>query len=71
MKHDFTSVKNIYIICGKTDMRKEIDGLATLIQDSLNSIPIAIPSSYFLEQAKIVINVCILMEMASPCFIND
>lgn len=21
MKHDYTSVKNIYIICGKTDMR--------------------------------------------------
>ena len=34
MKHDFTSVQNIYIICGKTDMRKGIDGLATLIQDS-------------------------------------
>lgn len=33
MKHDFTSVKNIYIICG-TDMRKGIDGLATLIPDS-------------------------------------
>ena len=34
VKHDYTSVKNIYIICGKTDMRKGIDGLATLIQDS-------------------------------------
>lgn len=33
MKHDFTSVQNIYIICGKTDIRKGIDGLATLIQD--------------------------------------
>ena len=33
MKHDFTNVQNIYIICGKTDMRKGIDGLATLIQD--------------------------------------
>lgn len=21
MRHDFTSVKNIYIVCGKTDMR--------------------------------------------------
>lgn len=31
MKHDYTSVQNIYIICGKTDMRKGIDGLATLI----------------------------------------
>jgi hypothetical protein len=34
MKYDYTSVKNIYIICGKTDMRKGIDALATLIQDS-------------------------------------
>ncbi|MGE7185624.1 IS66 family insertion sequence element accessory protein TnpB [Peribacillus sp. NPDC006672] len=26
-------VKNIYIICGKTDMRKGIGGLATMIQE--------------------------------------
>jgi len=39
MKHDFTSVQNIYIICGKTDMRKGIDGLATLIQDSFELDP--------------------------------
>lgn len=34
MRQDYTEVKNIYIVCGKTDMRKGIDGLATLIQDS-------------------------------------
>jgi transposase len=39
VKHDYTSVKNIYIICGKTDMRKGIDGLATLIQDSFKMDP--------------------------------
>ncbi|WP_375199718.1 IS66 family insertion sequence element accessory protein TnpB [Bacillus sp. RS11] len=39
MNHDFTSVKNIYIICGKTDMRKGIDGLAMLIQDSFELDP--------------------------------
>ncbi|WP_262421957.1 IS66 family insertion sequence element accessory protein TnpB [Bacillus aquiflavi] len=39
MKHDYTDVKNIYIICGKTDMRKGIDGLATLIQDSFELDP--------------------------------
>ena len=39
MKHDFTSVQNIYIICGKTDMRKGIDGLATLIHDSFELDP--------------------------------
>ena len=36
---DFTKVKNIYIICGRTDMRKGIDGLATLIQDSFKLDP--------------------------------
>ena len=39
MKHDYTDVENIYIICGKTDMRKGIDGLATLIQDSFELDP--------------------------------
>ncbi|WP_370049113.1 IS66 family insertion sequence element accessory protein TnpB [Lysinibacillus sp. RC79] len=32
MKHDFTSVQNIYIICGETDMRKGIDGYATFLR---------------------------------------
>lgn len=39
MKTDFTRVQNIYIVCGKTDMRKGIDGLAALIQDSFELDP--------------------------------
>ncbi len=39
MKYDYTSVKNIYIICDKTDRRKRIDGLETLIQDSFQLDP--------------------------------
>src|SRR5690606_35642667 len=39
MRQDYTQVQNIYIICGKTDMRKGIDGLATLIQDSFELDP--------------------------------
>ncbi len=39
MKCDYTNVKNIYIVCGKTDMRKGTDGLATLIQDSFDLDP--------------------------------
>ena len=39
MKHDFTRVQNIYIVCGKTDRRKGIDGLATLVQDSFELDP--------------------------------
>ena len=51
-------------------MRKEIDGLATLIQDS-NSIHTVRQSSCFAVEGKSVINVYTLMEMASLCFIND
>lgn len=33
---DYSKVKQIYIVCGKTDMRKSIDGLASTIQDHYN-----------------------------------
>lgn len=29
---DFTRVKNIFIVCRRTDMRKDIDGLASIVQ---------------------------------------
>ena len=30
---DFTKVENIFIVCGKTDMRRQIDGLAATITE--------------------------------------
>ena len=33
---DFTRVKNIFIVCGRTDMRKGIDGLASIVQYEYN-----------------------------------
>ncbi|MFD1608601.1 IS66 family insertion sequence element accessory protein TnpB [Oceanobacillus luteolus] len=39
MRQDYTAVKNIYIVCGKTDMRKGIDGLATFVQDHFELDP--------------------------------
>lgn len=71
MKYDYTDVKNIYIICGRTDMRKGIDGLATLIQDSFELDPYGDSISYLPDGVKIAINVCILMVMVLLCFIND
>ena len=33
---DFTRVKNIFIVCGRTGMRKGIDGLASIVQYEYN-----------------------------------
>ena len=32
---DFSKVRNYYIACGYTDMRKQIDGLVAIVQLSL------------------------------------
>jgi transposase len=71
MRHDYSSVKNIYIICGKTDMRKGIDGLATLIQDSFELDPYGNPIFLFSGWSKDRYNVFILTVTALPCFISD
>lgn len=33
---DFTRVKNIFIVCGRTDIRKGIDGLSSIVQYEYN-----------------------------------
>ena len=39
MLADISRVDSIYIVCGKTDMRKQIDGLCTIIKDKLHMGP--------------------------------
>lgn len=39
MLGDITVAKDIYIACGYTDMRKSIDGLAALVQESFGLNP--------------------------------
>lgn len=39
MLGDISSVDEIFIVCGNTDMRKSIDGLCAIIQDTLNMDP--------------------------------
>lgn len=39
MLGDISQAENIYIACGYTDMRKSIDGLASLVQQSFNLNP--------------------------------
>ena len=36
MLADVSSVDAIYIVCGRTDMRKSIDGLCAIIQDQFS-----------------------------------
>ena len=39
MLADFSSVKQIYIACGRTDMRRSIDGLAAIVQQNFKIDP--------------------------------
>lgn len=39
MVGDISAAENIYIACGKTDMRKSIDGLAALVQSQYRLDP--------------------------------
>ena len=39
MVGDISFAENIYIICGKTDMRKSIDGLAAMVQSQYQLNP--------------------------------
>ena len=36
---DYTKVQQIYLVCGKTDLRRGIDGLASLVQENFNLDP--------------------------------
>lgn len=57
--------ENIFLICGRTDMRKGIDGLATIIQDEFKTIYIVTRYFCSLESARIGTNHYTLMVMVS------
>ncbi len=46
MLADISSVDAIYIVCGRTDMRKSIDGLCAIIQEQF-SMDIDHPGTVF------------------------
>ena len=60
---DFTKVKNIFIVCSKTDMRKGIDGLARIVQYEYNMDCMMTRYSCFAVENPIVSRRSIGMEM--------
>ena len=36
---NYTKAPQIYLVCGKTDLRRGIDGLASLVQENYNLDP--------------------------------
>lgn len=44
----------VYIVCGKTDLRKGIDGLATLVKEQFELDPFSGKVFLFVVDAKIV-----------------
>ena len=39
MLGDISALDNVYIVCGRTDMRKQIDGLCAIIEEQLKMNP--------------------------------
>lgn len=64
MKHDLTHMQNIYIVCGKMDMRKGIDGLAILFRTFLKWILLVTQYFYFQVQISVALSVYISTVMA-------
>jgi len=61
----------VYIVCGKTDLRKGIDGLATLVKDSLNLILLAAKSSSFAAEARTASKPFIGTDKVFGCYTKD
>ena len=63
MMLDYTKVSKIYLVCGKTDLRKGIDGLAAILM--------RMRSFFFAVAAWIVLKCCTMKTTAICSFIND
>ena len=60
----------VYIVCGKTDLRKGIDSLAYLIQSQFDLDPFSKSVFLFVVEKVIDLKPCTGMVKASGCFIS-
>ena len=49
---DLNKVSELYIVCGFTDLRKSIDGYASIIQDNFNINPMTDAMYLFCNKQK-------------------
>ena len=59
MLSDFTGADRVYIACGYTDLRRGIDGLASLVQQQFNLDPFTNTLFLFCADAGIELKPCI------------
>nr|WP_238788468.1 transposase [Lactobacillus crispatus] len=61
----------VYIVCGKTDLRKGIDGLATLVKEQFELDPLVVKFSSFAAEARTASKPFIGMGKVSGCYTKD
>ena len=59
----------VYIVCGKTDLRKGMDGLATLVKEQFELDPFSVSS--FAAEARTASKSFIGMGKVSGCYTKD
>jgi hypothetical protein len=70
MLGDITITEEIYIACGYTDMRKFIDGLAALVQESMGLNPFSPALYLFCRNVGIGLRRCFGKVTVLFCFTN-
>ena len=61
----------VYIVCGKTDMRKGIDTLAFLVKEKFEMDPFAGQVYLFAAVSRIVLKLCIGMVKDTGFYTSD
>ena len=60
----------VYIVCGKTGLRKDIDGLAILIKEQFELILLVVKFFFSVVEARIASKPSIGTDKAFGCFIK-
>ena len=68
MLGDITAADEIYIVTGRTDMRKSIDGLCAIVEDQLHMDPRRSPCTFSAENVVTGSKLCSGSPMDLYCY---